>query len=144
MKMTRGTKRRHGLAGRPDGFQVGSYIAVLLTNGCVFGAAIPVLPLPAVQAVVGILYILVEAVLVVQACRLTLKDPTEIHTLKTKYYRHKGHKVKLTGEFNHYCKICESVVEGGVHHCKQCQRCVKNLDHHCKWINNCIDAGNIR
>ena len=75
---------------------------------------------------------------------MTCIDPTEINTLKTLYYRQKGYAVKLTGDFSHYCKICESAVEQDVHHCKQCNRCVKNLDHHCKWVNNCIDGNSIR
>lgn len=121
-----------------------SYILVLLTNGCVYGAAIPVFSMVPVQIVVGVLYGAVEIVLFVQAIRLTLIDPTEKHTVKTQYYRNRGFNVKLIGSFNHYCKICESSVEGGVHHCKQCKRCVKSLDHHCKWINNCIDTQNIK
>lgn len=117
---------------------------VLFSNACVFGAAIPVMKYIPIQVVVGILYVAVELVLFFQAIRLTVIDPTEFNTVKTSYYRTKGYNVKLTGNFNHYCKICDSVVEGGVHHCKQCKRCVKNLDHHCKWINNCIDIDNIK
>ena len=124
--------------------QVASYVLVLLTNGCVYGAAIPVFPMAPVQIAVAVLYCAVEIVLFVQAFRLTFIDPTEKHTVKIKYYRDRGLNVKLMGTFNHYCKICEASVEGGVHHCKQCQRCVKDLDHHCKWINNCIDTQNIR
>lgn len=120
-----------------------SYILVVLTNGCVYGAAIPVLPMPALQILVAIIYFVLEMVFFVQACKLTLKDPTEVNTVKTKYYRERGFHIKLSGSFNHYCKLCESSVDSGVHHCKQCKRCVKNLDHHCKWINNCIDTDSI-
>lgn len=53
-------------------------------------------------------------------------------------------KVKLSGEWTHYCPLCESVVGDGVHHCRQCKRCVKDLDHHCKWVNNCVNKANYK
>lgn len=124
--------------------QIASYFVVLASNACVYGAGIPVIPSVPIQVLVAALYCALETVFFVQACRLTLKDPTEINTVKTRYFRERGYSVKLAGAFNHYCKICDSVVEPGVHHCKTCQRCVKNLDHHCKWINNCIDTRSIR
>lgn len=133
-------KKKHGLSKAPDSLQVSSYVLVIATNGFIFGGVLPLIPYWLLQLVIGLMYLAIEIIFVVAACKLTLRDPTEVHTIKTAYYRSLGLKVKFSGSFNHYCKICESVVEPNVHHCKQCMRCVKGLDHHCKWINNCVDA----
>jgi hypothetical protein len=118
---------------------VASYVAVLVFNLVVYGVVVPVIPSLVAKIVVSCVYGLIELVLFWKAIVLTFRDCTEQNTVKTRFYSQIGIKVKLKGDFNHYCKACDSVVADNVHHCKQCRRCVKNLDHHCKWINNCID-----
>jgi len=45
---------------------------------------------------------------------------------------------------DHYCNICEHIVDTTSKHCRQCNKCVDHFDHHCKWLNNCIGRHNYR
>lgn len=141
---SRGTKRNHGCSRRPDIFQIASYFSVLIFNLVVFGLVVPVIPSLPGKIVVGLVYGFINVLLAWKAMILTLRDNTEKNTVKTSFFSAHGYRVKLSGEFNHFCKVCDSVVADNVHHCKQCRRCVRNLDHHCKWINNCIDRESLK
>lgn len=119
-----------------------SYILAIVSTGLVFGAVIPLIDSLPAQIFLGLLYVVVLLWVSVLTIRLTLYDPTEINTVKTKYFLSKNIRIKLEGEWKHQCLSCDSVVGPNVHHCKQCDRCVADLDHHCKWVNNCVTKDN--
>ena len=54
-----------------------------------FGVVIPILEYSSVQATVAAVYFLYEVVFFTAALQLTISDPTEVTTIKTKYYQSK-------------------------------------------------------
>ena len=66
-----------------------SYILVLYSNVAAFGVVIPILEYSSVQATVAAIYLLFEVLFFTAAIQLTVSDPTEVTTIKTKYYHSK-------------------------------------------------------
>jgi hypothetical protein len=63
-----------------------SYILVLYSNAVSYGVVIPVFEYVSVQATVGAIYLVFEVLFFTAAIHLTISDPTEVTTIKTKYY----------------------------------------------------------
>lgn len=80
----------HGWS-RPLGVsQVGSYIVILITLVVFYGFALPTFQIRIVEGLAGLAYFFVFLFLAYTAICLTLSDPTEENSKKTKYYRSRG------------------------------------------------------
>ena len=80
-------KKNNGFSKHPDIFQVTSYVLVLVNGSYFYGIYVPMLATIAVQAPVVIVYTINLVLLAWFAVKLSLDDPTELVTLKTRYYK---------------------------------------------------------
>jgi hypothetical protein len=63
-----------------------SYILVIYSNVVTYAVVIPILEYASVQATVAAIYFVFEVIFFVSAIKLTISNPTELTTIKTKYY----------------------------------------------------------
>jgi hypothetical protein len=85
--MIRFHKPKNGFSKPPDFLQVLSYILVSGTTAAVYGIVIFNYASLIVKIMVGSIYCLLFGAVVINGCKLTFDDPTELNTIKTKYYR---------------------------------------------------------
>ena len=122
--------RRNGFEQPFHIYQVFSWILIILTIVAVSTGFFPE------YFIVGIIYYLIQTVVIFLAVFIMKKDPSDPISL--------GFPPDAGVHNMPYCSICQSNVHPSSKHCGQCNRCVAFFDHHCKILNTCIGKVNYR
>jgi palmitoyltransferase ZDHHC1/11 len=97
--------------------------------------------IPALSAVLSIIYLILALFVVYYWYESTKSDPTDPTVAQQRECEANG--IRFNGaRFEFMCEVCNTHVLNDSKHCGACNRCVNAFDHHCRWINNCVGQKN--